>query len=101
MITVFSYREGGKCRIYVEGHAEYCPGNDIVCAGVSALIGALAHYATSSPDCHRVRCQMRSGDAFLAYNSEAGSGFDMIVGGLAAIAAAYPAHVRVHSTVTG
>lgn len=82
----------------VTGHAEYSPGNDIVCAGVSALVGALAHYA----DTHyrHVRSHMAAGDAFLACSGGAEDGYDLVVQGLAAIAAAYPAHVRVHATVT-
>ncbi len=99
MIEVFSYRQGGKCRLYVKGHAEYCPGNDIVCAGVSALIGALAQYADKHSHYRHVRCHMQKGDAFFACGDGAEDGFDMIVQGLAAIAAAYPAHVRVHSTL--
>ena len=86
--------------MYVKGHAEYCPGNDIVCAGVSALVSALAHYAVTHPHYRLVRSHMQKGDAFFACGEGAEDGFDMIVEGLAAIAAAYPDHVRVHSTVT-
>ena len=100
MIEIFSYRHGGKCRLFVTGHAEYSPGNDIVCAGVSALVGALARYASESPRYRHVRCRMQKGDAFFACGEGAEDGFDMIVGGLAAIAASYPDHVRVQSTVT-
>ena len=86
--------------MYVQGHAEYCPGNDIVCAGVSALVGALAAYALGHPHYRHVRCRMQKGDAFFACSSGAEDGFDMITQGLAAIAAGYPEHVRVHRTVT-
>ena len=98
MIEVFSYRNGGKCRLYVQGHAAYHPGNDIVCAGVSALVGALAQYAKGHY--RHVRCHTKAGNAFLAAGDGAGDGFDMIVQGLAAIARSYPDHVRVHVTVT-
>ena len=100
MIEVFSARQGGKCRLYVKGHAEYSPGNDIVCAGVSALVGALAHYASDNPRYRHVRCRMEKGNAFFACGEGAEDGFDMIVKGLAAIAAAYPDYVRVHRTIT-
>lgn len=86
--------------MYAHGHAEYHPGNDIVCAGVSALIGALAQYASKHPHYRHVRANMQKGDAFFACGAGGEDGFDMIVQGLAAIAAAYPDHVRVHSTVT-
>ena len=99
MIEIFSHRKGGKCRSFVTGHAEYCPGNDIVCAGVSALVCTLVQYATQSASYRRVRSHVQKGDAFFASADGAQDGFDMIVGGLAAIAAAYPDHVKVHSTV--
>ena len=99
MIEVYAYRCGGKCRLYVKGHAEYCPGNDIVCAGVSALVGALTGYAAAHPHYHHVRSHMQKGDAFFACGEGAQDGFDMIVEGLAAIAATYPEHVRVQRTV--
>ncbi len=101
MIRVFSHRCGGKYRLYVTGHADYAPGNDIVCAGVSALIGALVQYAKTSPACRHLRCRMEAGEAFLSCRGGLGAGFDMIVGGLAAIAASYPEHVTVQSSVTG
>ena len=98
MIEVFSYRNGGKCRLYLRGHAAYHPGNDIVCAGVSALFGALAQYAGNHY--RHVRCHIEAGNAFLAAGDGAKDGFDMTVQGLAAIAASYPEHVRVEATVT-
>ena len=100
MIEIYAYRQGGKCRLCVNGHAEYFPGNDIVCAGVSALVGALAQYATTHPCYRQVRTYLQKGDAFFACGEGAADGFDMIVEGLAAIAAAYPDHVRVQRTVT-
>ena len=46
MIAVYVEKRGKRCRLYVEGHAEYAPdGADIVCAGVSALVGSLLLYA--------------------------------------------------------
>ena len=100
MIRVFSHRCGGKYRLYVTGHANYAPGNDIVCAGVSALVGSLVRYAQSNPACRRLRCNVRSGEVFLSCRGGLGAGFDMVIGGLAAIAASYPLCVRVESTVT-
>ena len=41
MIEVFAKKRGGYYRLYVTGHADYAPGHDIVCAGVSALVLAL------------------------------------------------------------
>ena len=100
MIEIYSHRRGGKCRLYVQGHAGYCPGNDIVCAGVSALIGALTQYASTHSHYRHVRCRVHKGETFFACGEGAADGFDMIVYGLAAVAAAYPDYVRVHRTVT-
>jgi len=97
MITVFSHRKGGNYRLYVTGHADYAPGNDIVCAGVSALVGALVAHAGKSPSCHHLRCHVRAGEVFLSCRGGLGVGFDVVLGGLAAIAAAYPDHVRVQN----
>ena len=100
MIRVFSHRCGGKYRLYVTGHANYAPGNDIVCAGVSALVSALVQYAKQSPACRHLRCHAQKGEVFLSCRGGLGAGFDMTVGGLCAIAASYPAHVTVQSTVS-
>ncbi len=97
MISVFSHRKGGNYRLYVTGHADYAPGNDIVCAGVSALVGALVAYAGRSRECRHLRCRVSSGEVFLACRGGLGVSFDVTLGGLAAIAAAYPDHVRVQS----
>ncbi len=95
MIEIYAYRKGGYYRLYVSGHANYHPGEDIVCAGVSALVGALVGYAKASPDCRHLRASMRSGEVFLCCRGGLGTGFDMIVGGLSRIAKTYPDHVRI------
>ena len=42
-MTRFAYiRRGGRCVLRADGHADFCPGRDIVCAGASALMCALA-----------------------------------------------------------
>ena len=95
MIRVFAHRQGGYYRFYATGHANYCPGEDIVCAGVSALVGALTAFAVQSTDCRHVRCRSEAGEVFLACRGGLGRAFDLVVGGLARIAQAYPDHVRV------
>ena len=43
MVKVKFYRDGfGYQAMDLDGHAEYNPGNDVVCAGISALAFALA-----------------------------------------------------------
>ena len=42
-MTRFAYiRRDGRCVLRADGHADFCPGRDIVCAGASALMCALA-----------------------------------------------------------
>ena len=42
-MTRFAYiRRDGRCVLHADGHADFCPGRDIVCAGASALMCALA-----------------------------------------------------------
>ena len=97
MIRVFAYRQGGYYRLFVTGHANYHAGEDIVCAGVSALCCSLAAYAKSSPNCRHLRCYVAPGEVFLACRGGLGAGFDTVVGGLAQIAASYPDHVRIEA----
>ena len=94
MIEIFAYRNGGYYRLYVTGHADYHPGNDVVCAGVSALTGALLAYASRSPDCRHLRCFSERGTAFLACRGGLGTAFEAVAEGLSQIAASYPDHVR-------
>ena len=42
-MTRFAYIcRDGRCVLRADGHADFCPGRDIVCAGASALVCALA-----------------------------------------------------------
>ena len=95
MIRVFAYRQGGYYRLLVTGHADYHAGEDIVCAGVSALSCALVAHAKRSPDCHHLRCSVAPGEVFLACRGGLGAGFDTVLGGLALIAEQYPQHVCI------
>ena len=50
------------CYIRAEGHAEYNPGNDIVCAAVSALMQTL--YAAMESVCHAAAAE-KHGDGMM------------------------------------
>ena len=98
MISVFAEKRGSRCRLYVEGHADYGPeGADIVCAGVSALVGSLLLYAEDCGNCRHLRTEAASGRFFLSCRGGLGAAFDMTVRGLAAIAAGYPRNVRIYT----
>lgn len=95
MITVACSTRQGEHALTVTGHACYNPGNDIVCAGVSAITFALlgwllnsgadysAHY--ESGEC-AIRCR-RTRDTDTA--------FDLAVIGFAQIAECYPDNVTI------
>ena len=95
MIEVYVERKGTRCRLYVVGHAAYAEGPDIVCAGVSALTGALLDYAERCGNCRHLRTSMERGRVFLSCHGGLGAAFDMTVQGLSAIAESYPQCMRM------
>lgn len=97
MIEVFAHRKGGYYRLYITGHANYQPGNDVVCAGVSALSGALASFAAENPHCRHLRCNLGKGELFLSCRGGLGNAWNAIIKGLCAIAESYPLHVQIKS----
>ena len=95
MIHVFPYRKGGYYRLYVTGHADFNPGEDVVCAGVSALVCALLSFARQAPDCKHLRHCEKKGEVFLACRGGLGKAYDAVLLGLRCIAQQYPSHVCV------
>lgn len=101
-ITIEIAPEQGQYRLWAAGHAGYCPGQDIVCASVSALVYALVG---GLENCREACCQ-------LVYRVESGlvqvdchsrspqiqGMFTVAAVGLAQIAKAYPDHVAVRWT---
>ena len=98
MIRVTASRRQDRCRLAVLGHAERGEERDAVCAGVSALSGALLMWATQSGRCRHVRQYAAPGILFLSCRG-AGDVFDAAVLGLCAIAEQYPMHLQVESSV--
>jgi uncharacterized protein YsxB (DUF464 family) len=99
MISVYVERRGSRCRLYVEGHADYGPaGADIVCAGVSALVGSLMLYAKECGNCRHLRTDAAAGRFFLSCRGGLGAAFDLTVRGLRAIANSYPQSVRMYAS---
>lgn len=100
MITVHYSRKGGQHELSVDGHAGYAEmGDDIVCAGVSALVQALIGWLDDHSDCVAemwspaihpghfwVRCKG---------NKMTTVAFQMAVTGLKQIADAYPCYVEL------
>lgn len=94
-MTRFAYTcRGGRCVLRVDGHAGFCPGQDIVCAGASALVCALAG-ALDGLGAQGAQRMLRAGHAAIAADDRADvrAAFTVAVTGLRQLAAAYPGHV--------
>ena len=81
-------------RAGADGHADFCPGRDIVCAGASALVCALAG-ALDQLGAQGVQRTLCAGHAAIAADDRADvrAAFTVAVTGLRQLAAAYPGHV--------
>ena len=87
--------EGLSCRLEAAGHAGFAPaGQDIVCAGASALVCALAG-ALDALGAQGVQRTLCAGHAAIAADDRADvrAAFTVAVTGLRQLAAAYPGHV--------
>ena len=72
-------------RLSVEGHAGAGPrGQDIICAGVSALVIALERAAPGIV-----------GDGFALFAGGEEAAYRVIAGGLSALAERYPEHIKM------
>lgn len=93
--------EGDRYRMTLRGHAGYNPGNDVVCAGVSAivlsLLGWLANASEHITETRAMRYEPGSVDIDVAGDDALKTAFDMAVIGLQQIELGYPefAHVEI------
>lgn len=105
MIFVSAKREKDIYMLKVSGHAGYSAENDIVCAGVSAIVAALFGWVKNCPDEIKKVFSMTPEDKLLAGGGEAEiyvkasdvfcPAFMTAVIGLAQIAQSFPQNVRV------
>ncbi|MBQ2865952.1 MAG: ribosomal-processing cysteine protease Prp [Clostridia bacterium] len=106
MISVTVNTDRDLYELRLEGHALYCPGNDIVCAAVSALTFALVGWVSNNPE-HVKKLDKLTGYGELlpgggkAHIKAVGdqslrSAFMTAVIGLCQVAVSYPDNVRVH-----
>lgn len=96
MIRVTAEQSDGIYRLVVEGHAGYNPGNDIVCAGVSAIVHTLAEWIKRHEPSAWVR--QESGKAVVTARCESEAAravFEAAVGGLREIGRRYGEWVTV------
>lgn len=98
MVVVRAWVKEDAYKLDICGHADYNPGEDVVCAGVSSIAFALLGYLENhrkdmtpesgwSWDHGDVQVQVRGGEALEAV-------FQMALIGLMQIAKKYPNHVR-------
>jgi len=101
--ATFYATERGFVGCRIDGHAGYNPGNDIVCAAVSALGMALAGSLRAVRDLDIVRCECRGGKlrietrplAAAAEQAPVDAVYRTVYVGLKQVEAGYPQHVRV------
>ncbi len=101
MIEIYGEKRGTRVRLYVTGHAAGGPEAGSVCAGVSALTGALADYAAACGNCRHLRVAAGEGSLFLSCHGGLGAAFDMVFAGLTALAESHPAYLTVASAIFG
>ena len=115
MICVRVTRREGGATVTALGHAGYAPrGQDIVCAGVSAILFSLIAYLRGTPliataeACggERPRLRVEEGDGRLVVeivgsSSCYGEALGMAIAGLSLMATRYPAHVTLDTNEKG
>lgn len=99
MITVKARLDADYSQLDMEGHAAFHPGNDIVCAGASAIVNALAGWLLNSPDMVRGEPEIRldSGHAHIAARGGQAvhEAFKQALCGLCNIQMAYPKNISL------
>lgn len=99
MVTVTVGEKDGVKRLLMTGHANYSPGNDIVCAACSALVFALLAYMEHEPahilEVMELTC--KKGEVRLEAKGDAAfaAAFKTVVLGLQKIAEKYPNYVSL------
>lgn len=86
--------------IIMQGHADYNPGNDIVCAGCSAVWYSFLGWIANMPEHVKVLDEQNESERNFHYVRATGdasfeAAFDMALIGLAQLAEKYPENVKV------
>lgn len=97
--------KGTQTDIKIKGHAGYNPGNDIVCASISALIYAYINYMKdicSGDVCSRLSVKDEPGDIEVwhqgfRYREQKGAALNMLITGLRMIEERYPDYISVEA----
>lgn len=97
MITVeIKSRDGGFCTLCATGHADYAPrGQNIVCASVSALIGAFCVFLEQCAKGVRLKDDGDTLSVLWSLDEHTEPALDMLVLGLGGVEAQYPEHLKL------
>lgn len=106
MIDIHYAQSGDTHELQISGHAGYSRvGNDIVCAGVSAIAYTLLGFLENQQDDITAMCGPATSDGELYVSCCGGPhialGFEMAIIGLSQIANKYPDHVKIHISAAG
>lgn len=101
MIRALIHTNGNHPYLEMTGHAEYNPGNDVVCAGASSIVYTLAGYLSCAghepelmqlePGSARISIDISKSEHRVAIKTA----FDMAAIGLLQLEKTYPSHVQV------
>ncbi len=97
MINVEIYISRKECKLTVQGHSGYNPGNDIVCAGCSSITGMVAGYFIN----HNkgvVENELHSGYAKIHIKGNVKKLFEMVLIGFLQIEQSYPQNIKISYT---
>lgn len=90
-------KKDGSVHLNCGGHAHFCDGNDIVCAGVSAIVQAFVGAVVNSDV--EIDYSMDRGYCKAVVGKGAGRELRMLIIGIMQIEKAYPDNVRLTSNI--
>jgi uncharacterized protein YsxB (DUF464 family) len=107
MVNVEIHNKGSEAHISITGHAEYNPGNDIVCSAISGLgyafLGAVQNYQISNPKLFDLKYNANSGEIECSIKNiiphakvVLNAYISMLTVGLQQIELQYPDNINVH-----
>lgn len=103
-MTTVTIKGGDYIEITVKGHADYNPGNDIVCAGISTLAYALLNYLSDASEIGLIddfTYSQKSGYIYMRFRSKMiavgkiGGAVGMFQTGAEMLEWKYPEHIKV------
>lgn len=106
-IRISSNAQGNSFEVTLSGHADYNPGNDIVCAGISTITYTLLNYLLWARDNYLIKhleYKDNPGDIkiratrYAPYDREISTALNMFRIGAEMMASYYPDNIKVEVT---